>query len=174
MIRYGVELEVVGLGDVQVFSNLRDLLPEYNFALHRSNNQWNVGTDGSMGEDGAEIRSPIMVGNYDLVFPVITALKIMDARVNKLCGFHVHISMVDGRKLNARVIENIFKCSVRNRMGYTHRISEYAKFGKYFGKYCAVRQVTDTHVEFRMFNMTLNSHGVANYLRQVTRTINLY
>jgi hypothetical protein len=64
---------------------------------HYTRPTWKIVTDGSLGnyQRGAEIVSPILSGEegIEALAKVCRALTDMGAKVNKNCGFHVHIGM---------------------------------------------------------------------------------
>ncbi len=171
MLRYGIEIEITKLPPQDVFDGLTILLPEYNWLLMNNNpSHWNVGTDGSVS---AEIRSPILVGDWTPVFPVIKALKQLGAQVSRSAGLHVHVSHTDGRFLDRIAIKNLFVAHY-GKVGSSYRRRTWTDYDKVSTHYQAVRDVTDNHIEFRMFNGTLNSHAIMNYLRMVDMTMKEY
>lgn len=64
---------------------------------HSTPRSWKIVPDGSLGDyqRGAEIVSPILSGEegIEALTKVCNSLTAMGAKVNKRCGFHVHVGM---------------------------------------------------------------------------------
>lgn len=158
MLQYGIEIEAIGVRPSEAYRSFMQLLPNYNW-LYMDNRPtyWNVGTDGSVD---VEVRSRIMQNDWTEVFDVLTALKLMKATTNKKCGLHIHVSFIDGRQVDASRLKRIF-WERYGQIAWGPRGRTYASFrNSTTSKYHAIRQVGYGHVEFRMFNGTLNAHGV--------------
>ena len=100
-IRYGIELEMhVQGGQYAVANALQEegidaCSMSWGQHTNGSNSNWHVTTDGSLGSysTGVEVVSPILKGDDGLkqIEKVCKALEKVDARINKSCGFHVHV-----------------------------------------------------------------------------------
>jgi hypothetical protein len=94
--RFGVELEIVGMGTTRAAQVLAaagiDVRDEgYN---HHTRSYWKVLTDASVG-GGCEVVSPPLRGEAGLeeLRKAMTALREAGATVNTACGMHVHVDM---------------------------------------------------------------------------------
>lgn len=97
---FGIELEVYGVDRERLLNALRNEGVEvqgegYN---HTTRNHWKIVSDSSIqGGQGNEIVSPVLRGmdGIEQVKKVCIALNRAGAKVNKSCGFHVHIGAAD-------------------------------------------------------------------------------
>ncbi len=95
---------------------------------HQTRTWWKVITDGSLGDYtlGAEFVSPVLRGQDGLaqVEKVCRALQALGAKVNKRCGFHVHVGARDrdvmffrrllvGYSVNEAVLDSMMPASRR-------------------------------------------------------------
>ena len=65
---------------------------------HQTTRQWKVVRDGSLSSgSGVEVVSPVLRGadGFDQVRKVCAALATVNARVDRTCGFHVHVGVRD-------------------------------------------------------------------------------
>lgn len=108
--KFGIELEIKGLDTLAAENVLRlagiDVRAEnYN---HSVRNYWKIVTDSSLCGVACEVVSPILCGPQGIeeCKKVARALSEGGARIDKECGFHVHI---DARNLNVNHIVNVAK-----------------------------------------------------------------
>lgn len=97
---FGIELEIYGPSRVTLLSKLRaeGIEVEGELYNHTTRNHWKIVTDSSIrGENGNEIVSPVLRGleGIEQIKKVCIALSKAGAKVNKSCGFHVHIGADD-------------------------------------------------------------------------------
>jgi Putative amidoligase enzyme len=97
---FGVEIELImpqGMSRVRLAQIITDAgiachAEGYN---HRTGNDWKIVEDGSLGSrlTGAEVVSPILSGEegFANMTKVMNAVRTAGCKVNKSCGFHVHI-----------------------------------------------------------------------------------
>lgn len=107
--KFGIEIECFGMSidraaDVIRAAGIEVVFEGYN---HARRDHWKIVTDSSVA-DGFEVVSPILFGNEGLaaVRKVGQALVAAGARVDRRCGFHVH---VDARDLSGADILNIIR-----------------------------------------------------------------
>ena len=104
-IRFGVEIEVVGLTRPQAImaiKNVEGMSPNYNtseygrggnYIVDRHNRRWNAVTDGSISPRGCEVVTPPLGYNdMEMLQRVLRALRAAGAYCNVSCGQHVHVS----------------------------------------------------------------------------------
>lgn len=107
--KFGIEIECFGMSIDRAVEVIRNAGIEiysegYN---HQTRSHWKIVTDSSVA-NGFEVVSPILYGNEGLadVRKVAEALVGAGARVDRRCGFHVH---VDARDLLGADILNIVR-----------------------------------------------------------------
>jgi hypothetical protein len=102
---FGIEIECI-MPQSMTHSRLAGLLSQvdgiqasaemYN---HQSRDYWKIVTDGSLGDysRGAELVSPILRGEegFEQVRKVCGILNANNVKVNRRCGFHVHVGARD-------------------------------------------------------------------------------
>lgn len=107
--RFGIEIECYGISQQRAKRAIIDAgisasISGYN---HRTPRNWKVSTDGSIEwndrnvhGDALEVVSPPLKGKRGLkeVLKVAKALEDAGARVNKTCGFHVHVDAAGLKK----------------------------------------------------------------------------
>lgn len=180
---YGIEFEVGIPCPRESFYNDSERSYFLSRAVGVDTSFWEVGKDSSIffpERDGKTYRG-FELRNREPVTLEVLAEQISDllprlrsiGRVNNTCGLHIHVScpnreliedeadkMVDLLRLGTYEIKQIF----RNRR-------EYCDQGRFSRKekYCPVRIVDErcSHVEFRVFNGSLNSRYVARCLSLV-------
>jgi hypothetical protein len=96
--QFGIEIECFGMSIDTAVEVLRDagiycVMEGYN---HHTRPHWKIVTDSSVS-DGFEVVSPILSGNEGLedVRKVAQALVRAGAKVDRRCGFHVHVNARD-------------------------------------------------------------------------------
>ena len=97
---FGIELEIYGADRDMLITEMRragvDVQGEsYN---HNTRNHWKIVSDSSIqGGNGNEIVSPVLTGldGIEQVKKVCIALNRAGAKVNKSCGFHLHLGVQD-------------------------------------------------------------------------------
>jgi hypothetical protein len=109
MRKFGIELETYRLhttDPVQILQGLGLQAVRANYSA-RNYAVWQCKDDGSIrgvngplprGHAGIEIVSPVLAADpssYTEIANVANALKAADFKVNRTCGFHVHISLAD-------------------------------------------------------------------------------
>lgn len=95
---FGIEIECFGITQVQAETAINAA----GVSCHRENyghstpTTWKIVTDASVG-DGFEVVSPILSGNAGLaqVELVADALTAAGAKIDRRCGFHVHVNARD-------------------------------------------------------------------------------
>jgi hypothetical protein len=103
---FGVELEIVNLTASRAVQVLTAAgIDAYDAGYtHQVSNQWKVVSDSSVFMEvngvkvyGCEVVSPKLCGQHgrDQVRRVCKALEAAGAKVNKTCGFHVHVNAAD-------------------------------------------------------------------------------
>lgn len=107
--KFGVEIECCGISIDRAAEVIRDTGIEVNVEGYNHNVRptWKIVTDSSVA-DGFEVVSPILSGNDGLrqTRQVAQALVGAGARVDRRCGFHVH---VDARDLTGADILNCIR-----------------------------------------------------------------
>lgn len=110
---FGIEIEAFGLTLTRACEVIRAAgvacnVEGYN---HNTRAQWKVVTDASV-DDGFEVVSPILRGaeGMEEARKVFEALKAAGAKVDRRCGFHVH---VDARDLAVNQVANVVKAYVQ-------------------------------------------------------------
>lgn len=112
---FGIELETYGANIAKLIRECRNMSVEiaeegYN---HITRNHWKIVTDSSInGGGGREIVSPVLSGlnGLEQIKKVCLALNRAGAKVNKSCGFHLHLGVQD---LTLENFKNLFKSHVR-------------------------------------------------------------
>jgi hypothetical protein len=107
---FGIELEFVGnLRDASNCLNNVGLGCNVEGYNHITRPQWKVVLDGSVS-GGGELVSPILSGEAGIEAAKLaaTALTVSGARVNKACGFHVHVSIADFNLRQAKMLVKMF------------------------------------------------------------------
>jgi hypothetical protein len=120
---FGIELELFGVTRVQVKETLTAIgVDSWISGAEIRNAGWKITTDSSIhlpnwrrtprGE-GVELVSPILSGRDGLleVKKVVKAIQRAGAKVNKSCGFHVH---VDARDLSGSTMINALRRYAQN------------------------------------------------------------
>lgn len=103
-VTWGVEFEVESLGQVGACRAVEAALglavgtlqpAGYHQAARSGWRSWTVERDGSLGQGGAEVVSPVLRGLGDLeqAGQVLAALKAAGASTSSRCGQHVHVSV---------------------------------------------------------------------------------
>jgi hypothetical protein len=109
MTTFGIELEIVNDGRYtreQIAAAIRanGVNCHAEGYSHNTPRGWKIVTDGSVsgsnGVNGFEIVSPILdprngTGCYDQIMAVCNALNSLGIKVNKSCGFHVHLHVAN-------------------------------------------------------------------------------
>lgn len=95
-IRFGVEIECIGLGATRAVAALTEAgLDAYDAGYtHETSRRWKIVSDSSLhGPRPCEVVSPILQGAEGLrdLLTVLNTLRRKGARVNSSCGIHVHI-----------------------------------------------------------------------------------
>ena len=108
--RFGIELEIVGIGAMQAAAVIRNAgfsceFEGYNHTDHET--AWKVVNDSSISGTGCEVVSPILSGESGLADArkVAEALETAGATANRSCGFHVHF---DASQMTADDVRAIF------------------------------------------------------------------
>lgn len=111
--RFGLELEFFGISRARVKEVLREAaIPVWAYGDYGDGREcWRVTSDGSIDArsgDSVELVSPILSGREGLaqVADVVKLMLEAGAKVNKSCGFHVH---VDAAGLSGATFMNIVK-----------------------------------------------------------------
>ena len=106
---FGIEIECFGMSIDRAAEVIRAAGIEINVEgyNHQTRPRWKIVTDSSVS-DGFEVVSPILSGNEGLadVRKVAQALVAAGARVDRRCGFHVH---VDARDLRGADVLNCIR-----------------------------------------------------------------
>lgn len=124
---------------------------------------WSLGTDMSLrakvGQHSLELRSPILEQYpHEAANRILTVLKSLKCDVSGSCGIHWHFSTEDLISDNQRSLMNDkiiakFKKSVKKcRTSYCLSSPD--------TRYTPVRRISKNHVEFRIFNSSLNPRFV--------------
>ena len=97
---FGIELEIYGPSRTTLLQKLRaeGINVEGEGYNHSTRGHWKIVTDSSIrGENGNEIVSPVLSGveGIEQIKKVCIALGKAGAKVNKSCGFHVHLGAND-------------------------------------------------------------------------------
>lgn len=103
-LTFGIELEVIlprtNCGDVgrhALADHFALVGLEARSELYNHNNRphWKITTDGSIGHDNAEVVSPILRGEagFEQVRQACATLESFGCRVDRRCGFHVHVGV---------------------------------------------------------------------------------
>ncbi|SHJ20860.1 Putative amidoligase enzyme [Cruoricaptor ignavus] len=97
---FGIELEVYGASreDIVREMNRVGINIQFEGYNHLTRDHWKIVTDSSIrGGNGNEIVSPVLRGTDGLeqIKKVCQALNRAKAKVNKSCGFHLHIGVND-------------------------------------------------------------------------------
>jgi len=107
--RFGIEIEMNGITMEQANTalNAGGIACRMEGYGHSTPTNWKLVTDGSVS-NGFELVSPILSGNEGLaqVQKVSEILVAAGAKVDKTCGFHVH---VDAQDLNGATLANIVR-----------------------------------------------------------------
>lgn len=112
---FGIELETYGADTSKLIRECRNfgiLINEEGYN-HNTRNHWKIVTDSSIsGMGGREIVSPVLSGidGLNQVKKVCIALKRAGAKVNKSCGFHLHLGAQD---LTLDNFKNLFKSHIK-------------------------------------------------------------
>src|SRR5215831_18132675 len=105
-LRYGIELEIVGIGETTALRAIAAAVPGstdngYEVVL-ADGRKWKAVHDGSLHHSSGrtcEVVSPILTwADMDTVQTIVRALRAAGGRVNESCGMHVH---VDGAQFKA-------------------------------------------------------------------------
>jgi hypothetical protein len=108
--RFGLELEFFNISDNEVSRLLtKNGIQCWNANYYDSGDGWKITDDGSIiGDYSVELVSPILSGVEGLeeVAKVVQILADAGAKVNKSCGFHVH---VDAQDLSSKVLFNVYR-----------------------------------------------------------------
>jgi biotin operon repressor len=106
---FGIEIECLGISIDQAVRVLRNARIDISFEgyNHVTRTSWKIVTDSSVA-DGFEVVSPILSGNEGIAMVVKVAKTLLaaGARVDRRCGFHVH---VDARELSGADVLNIIR-----------------------------------------------------------------
>jgi biotin operon repressor len=106
---FGVEIECFGITIDRACQVIQSAGIDVSFEgyNHQNRTWWKIVTDSSV-PNGFEVVSPILSGNQGLddVRKVAQALRAAGAKVDKRCGFHVH---VDARTLTGADILNVIR-----------------------------------------------------------------
>jgi len=112
---FGVELECI-LPRGRSRDDLARLLVEAGIVVqvehlnHNTGSHWKITTDGSLQDytRGVEVVSPALSGEegYNQLRTVARVLTTMGAKVNRRCGFHVHVG---ARQRNVGFFKNLVK-----------------------------------------------------------------
>jgi hypothetical protein len=111
-IRFGIELETVGLSIERCVSVIAAAIPgsrgSYDKVRLADGRNWSCVRDGSLTPgQSCEVVSPILTyADMDMLQNIIRALREAGARADDSCGIHVH---VDGSVLDARSMANLVK-----------------------------------------------------------------
>lgn len=187
--KYGVEIEFTTSHSREVIAQaMRDAGLNCNdegYGHRDSETAWKVVYDSSCGE---EIVSPILSGDEGLeqIEKVCTVLNLLDCKVNKNCGLHVHLDardlapeqvikvvagyaryegLFDALQPESRRLDNNGYCRSLRRM-YQHR----SKLGKFSLE--DVRSEVFGNDRYRKLNLeSLSRHGTIEF-RQHAGTIN--
>jgi hypothetical protein len=96
--KYGIELEFFGVNLDSLIEalNFNGVVAVYEGYNHATRNHWKIVTDSSV-PDGYELVSPILTGQSGLqsIEKVVKVLRSQNARVDRRCGFHVHVAARD-------------------------------------------------------------------------------
>lgn len=107
--KFGIEIECLGITINQALRVLREagIEIDYEGYNHNTSLSWKIVTDSSVS-DGFEVVSPVLSGAAGLqqVVTVAKNLRNAGAKVDRRCGFHVHI---DARDLAGADILNIIR-----------------------------------------------------------------
>lgn len=115
-MKFGIELECYGVQRDSVVGALRNAGLNAVSATYagRSYDVWQVKYDGSIrGDDGFELVSPVLEGEAGIneARRAVEVLRLLGAKVNDSCGFHVHH---DARGWGIRQFRNLFKRFVKH------------------------------------------------------------
>jgi hypothetical protein len=114
-LKFGIEIETVGLGRLQLAEALRTALggevtaQGYDYALVDGKGRtWKVVPDGSLsGVLNGEIVSPVLTyDDIDDLQEAVRAVRKAGARADTSTGIHIHI---DGSRFDAKSVTNLVK-----------------------------------------------------------------
>lgn len=92
---FGVEIECYNVNRISLCNEMtrRGLFVQIQGYNHNTTSYWKIVSDGSIrGTNGCEVVSPILNGQngLDQIKIVCECLEVVNAKVNKSCGVHVH------------------------------------------------------------------------------------
>lgn len=94
-LRFGVEIETVGLGRDAVAAAVHSVVGgnvSYTDVYTTDGRCWKVVYDGSIGDRGAEIVTPILnYADIETLQDVVRAVRRAGAQVDESCGIHIHV-----------------------------------------------------------------------------------
>lgn len=110
---FGIELEVYGVSRDRLVAEMTRAginvqSESYN---HQTRNHWKVINDSSIrGGNGSEVVSPVLTGmeGIEQVKKVCIALNRAGAKINKSCGFHLHLGVQDYQVVDFKNLVNSF------------------------------------------------------------------
>lgn len=136
-LRFGIEIEVVGLSEEAIAIALHGALGGRRIGTSVIDTQertWRVVPDGSLNDmlDSGEIVSPILTWeDLELLQAAVRAVRAAGGRSDASCGIHVH---VDGATLDGKAVKNLMKMVAKQEryiekaLGVaSHRLQRYCR-----------------------------------------------
>ena len=179
--KWGIELEFNMSTHIDTLNATELRLPsgvEVHRYEHDHETKWTLGTDSSASATdkqgkychGFELRTPIFEQfPYDDFKHIIGVLKRHQGGCRRATGIHIHFSNSAGLKNGfmpiavAALKAKYGKCIKKKRKTYC----EYEDGSKY----SVIHKVEFGHCEARIFNSTLNIHGVYDYWKSLKKIL---
>lgn len=129
-LRFGIEIETVGLSRASVARAIASALPGSHYNAHPQLSEqvtdsmgrtWKVVPDGSLsGYTNGEIVSPILgYADLDSLQAIVRAVRAAGATADESCGIHVHVG---AESFDARGVTNLVKLVYRNEKLIEHAL----------------------------------------------------
>lgn len=144
---YGIELEVYGVDRERLINEISRVgIPVQGEAYnHSTRNHWKIVTDSSIqGVNGNEIVSPVLKGmeGIEQIKKVCIALNRAGAKVNKSCGFHLHIHAADFQISDFKNLVNSF-INLEDEFDKIQPISRRGNSNRYCKNLTSIRNYTE-------------------------------
>ncbi|MGB3452934.1 MAG: amidoligase family protein [Moheibacter sp.] len=161
---FGIELETYDANIDRLIIECRNMgiqIAEEGYN-HTTRNHWKIVTDSSIsGRNGREIVSPVLKGTDGLeqIKKVCLALNRAGAKVNKSCGFHLHLGVQDYTLEN---FKSLFKSHIRTESEFDAIVPESRRQNQ--NRFC--KSLTS----IRSIRTKIDGARSLNYLRDIFNT----
>ncbi len=144
---YGIELEVYGVDRERLINEISrtGVLVQGEAYNHNTRNHWKIVSDSSIqGGQGNEIVSPVLKGmeGIEQIKKVCIALNRAGAKVNKSCGFHLHIHASDFQISDFKNLVNSF-INLESEFDKIQPLSRRGNSNRYCKNLTSIRNYTE-------------------------------